>query len=376
MMFNNQETFNEQPVIKVVGVGGGGGNAVNRMIDSEVKGVDFIVINTDAQVLKISKAHTRLQIGKLLTKGLGAGADPEVGRQAAEESADDIKEILRGSDMVFITCGMGGGTGTGASPVVARIAKELGCLTIGIVTKPFTFEGRKRQMQAAQGLAELKPLVDTLVVVPNDKLIQMNDNKPLTMIQAFMEADHILRRGVQGISEIITVPGLINVDFADVRTVMSNKGTALMGVGVASGPNRAIEAARKSIRSPLLEIDINGATDAIIFITSDIDMTMNEVYDVVNEIRNASSSDIDIIVGAGFNMDLQGELVVTVIATGFDKHMEEATPVNAESHESENVSIPDTVISTGGSTTEIPAGQRRKREVGESIPEWLKNRFK
>ena len=378
MMFNNQETFNEQPVIKVVGVGGGGGNAVNRMIDSDVKGVDFIVINTDAQVLKISKAHTRLQIGKLLTKGLGAGADPEIGRQAAEESADDIKEILRGSDMVFITCGMGGGTGTGASPVVARIAKELGCLTIGIVTKPFTFEGRKRQQQAAQGLAELKPHVDTLVVVPNDKLIQMNDNKPLTMIQAFMEADHILRRGVQGISEIITVPGLINVDFADVRTVMSNKGTALMGVGVASGPNRAIEAARKSIRSPLLEIDINGATDAIIFITSDIDMTMNEVYDVVNEIRNASSSDIDIIVGAGFNMDLQGELVVTVIATGFDKNSNESLGIPSSEENEGNNSFPsqDTVLTSGGVSNEIPAGQRRKREVGESIPEWLKNRFK
>ena len=318
MNFNQQESFNEHPIIKVVGVGGGGGNAVNRMIENDVRGVDFVVINTDAQVLRLAKANTRLQIGKLLTKGLGAGADPEIGRQAAEESEDDIREILRGSDMVFITAGMGGGTGTGASPIVAKIAKELGCLTIGIVTKPFTFEGRKRQASAEIGLANLKPYVDTLIVVPNDKLIQMTD-KNLTMLEAFKEVDNVLRRGVQGIAEIINVPGLINADFADVRNVMKNKGTALMGIGVASGPNRAIEAARKSIRSPLLEIDINGATDAIVFITSDIDITMQEVYDVINEIRNASSSDIDIIFGAGFNVDLQGELIVTVIATGFDK---------------------------------------------------------
>ena len=321
-MYNNQESFNEQPVLKVVGVGGGGGNAVNRMIQNDVKGVDFVTINTDAQVLRLSKAETRLQIGKLLTKGLGAGADPEVGRQAAEESEDDIREILRGSDMVFITAGMGGGTGTGAAPVVARIAKELGCLTVGIVTKPFTFEGRKRQNQATDGLKKLKPYVDTLIVVPNDKLITMADRN-LTMIESFREVDNVLRRGVQGIAEIVTVPGLINVDFADVKNVMKEKGTALMGIGIASGPNRAIEAARKAIRSPLLEIDINGATDAIVFITSDIDITMQEIYDVTNEIRNASSSEIDIVIGTGFNDDLQGELIVTVIATGFDGNAEQ-----------------------------------------------------
>ena len=376
MNFNQQESFNEHPIIKVVGVGGGGGNAVNRMIENDVRGVDFVVINTDAQVLRLAKANTRLQIGKLLTKGLGAGADPEIGRQAAEESEDDIRELLRGSDMVFITAGMGGGTGTGASPVVAKIAKELGCLTIGIVTKPFTFEGRKRQEQAEKGLANLKPFVDTLIVVPNDKLIQMTD-KNLTMLEAFKEVDNVLRRGVQGIAEIINVPGLINADFADVRNVMKNKGTALMGIGVASGPNRAIEAARKSIRSPLLEIDINGATDAIVFITSDIDITMQEVYDVINEIRNASSSDIDIIFGAGFNVDLQGELIVTVIATGFDKSNE----LNQENQENEEVedtnqSPVDQIFNTNASQNQEVQAQRRKREAGEGIPEWLKNRFK
>ena len=381
-MFNNQESFNEQPILKVVGVGGGGGNAVNRMIQNDVKGVDFVAINTDAQVLRLSKAETRLQIGKLLTKGLGAGADPEVGRQAAEESEDDIREILRGSDMVFITAGMGGGTGTGAAPVVAKIAKELGCLTVGIVTKPFTFEGRKRQNQATEGLKRLKPYVDTLIVVPNDKLITMADRN-LTMIESFREVDNVLRRGVQGIAEIVTVPGLINVDFADVKNVMKEKGTALMGIGIASGPNRAIEAARKAIRSPLLEIDINGATDAIVFITSDIDITMQEVYDVTSEIRNASSSEIDIVIGTGFNDDLQGELIVTVIATGFDGNAEqeallkdEATLAREAEERSKQINE-SSFITVGGSNNDFDPNQpKKKREKGESIPEWLKNRFK
>ena len=381
-MYNNQESFNEQPILKVVGVGGGGGNAINRMIQNDVKGVDFVAINTDAQVLRLSKAETRLQIGKLLTKGLGAGADPEVGRQAAEESEDDIREILRGSDMVFITAGMGGGTGTGAAPVVARIAKELGCLTVGIVTKPFTFEGRKRQNQATEGLKKFKPYVDTLIVVPNDKLITMADRN-LTMIESFREVDNVLRRGVQGIAEIVTVPGLINVDFADVKNVMKEKGTALMGIGIASGPNRAIEAARKAIRSPLLEIDINGATDAIVFITSDIDITMQEVYDVTSEIRNASSSEIDIVIGTGFNDDLQGELIVTVIATGFDGNAEQEALLKDEATlareaEERATQLNETsFVSVGGSNNDIDPNQpKKKREKGESIPEWLKNRFK
>lgn len=363
----NQDAFNEKPVLKVVGIGGGGGNAVNRMIENDVKGVDFVVINTDAQVLRLAKADVRLQIGKVLTKGLGAGADPEIGRQAAEESEDDIREILKGSDMVFITAGMGGGTGTGASPVVARIAKELGCLTVGIVTKPFTFEGRKRHVQAIKGLKELKPFVDTLIVVPNDKLLTMADRN-LTMLESFREVDNVLRRGVQGIAEIVTIPGLINVDFADVRNVMKNKGTALMGIGIASGPSRAIEAARKAIRSPLLEIDISGATDAIVFITSDIDITMQEIYDVTGEIRNASNPDIDIVMGTGFNVDLQGELIVTVIATGFDTKdeiTEEFPPLKPKVNE------PD-VISIGGGSSQ----DKKERKPGEALPFWLKNRFK
>jgi len=366
----NSDAFSEKPVLKVIGVGGGGGNAVNRMIENDVKGVDFVVINTDAQVLRLAKADVRLQIGKQLTKGLGAGADPEIGRQAAEESEDDLREIIKGSDMVFITAGMGGGTGTGASPIVAKIAKELGCLTVGIVTKPFTFEGRKRYNQAMKGLAELKPYVDTLIVVPNDKLLTMADRN-LTMLESFREVDNVLRRGVQGIAEIVTIPGLINVDFADVKNVMKNKGTALMGIGIASGPNRAIEAARKAIRSPLLEIDINGATDAIVFITSDIDITMQEVYDVTGEIRNASSSDIDIVMGTGFNVDLQGELIVTVIATGFDSKEEkenEETPLEAINHPTS-----DEVISIGGGSSEEP---KKERKPGDSLPLWLKNRFK
>lgn len=382
MYNNNKESFNEQPILKVVGVGGGGGNAVNRMIQNDVKGVDFISINTDAQVLRLSKAETRLQIGKILTRGLGAGADPEIGRQAAEESEDDIREILRGSDMVFITAGMGGGTGTGAAPVVAKIAKELGCLTVGIVTKPFTFEGKKRQVQATEGLKKLKPFVDTLIVVPNDKLIAMADRN-LTMIESFREVDNVLRRGVQGIAEIVTVPGLINVDFADVKAVMKNKGTALMGIGIASGPNRAIEAARKAIRSPLLEIDINGARDAIVFITSDIDITMHEVIDVTNEIRNASSSEIDIVIGTGFNDDLQGELIVTVIATGFDGNEEQEallkddSIVTVDTNDADDNGADVPFINVGGATTETEFVQpKKKREKGEGLPEWLKNRFK
>lgn len=383
----SQDAFNEKPVLKVVGIGGGGGNAVNRMIENDVKGVDFIVINTDAQVLRLAKADTRLQIGKQLTKGLGAGADPEIGEKAAEESEDEIREILRGSDMIFITAGMGGGTGTGAAPVVAKIAKELGALTVGIVTKPFSFEGRKRQAQAIKGLEMLKPLVDTLIVVPNDKLLYLTD-KNTPMLEAFREVDNVLRRGVQGIAEIVAIPGLINVDFADVRNVMKNKGTALMGIGIASGPNRAIEAARKAIRSPLLEIDINGATDAIVFITSDVDIAMHEVVEVMTEIQNASTSEIDLICGTGFNIDLQGELIVTVIATGFDATTNTPKQVEGELNtgfpnykpidkEGKATLIPEptetTISTSAGSTGE----EKKERVKGDpTIPAWLKNRFK
>jgi len=379
---NSQETFDEKPIIKVVGVGGGGGNAVNRMIENDVKGVDFVVINTDAQVLRLSKAETRLQIGKQLTKGLGAGADPSIGLKAAQESEEEIKDILRGSDMVFITAGMGGGTGTGASPVVARIARELGCLTVGIVTKPFSFEGRKRLAQAKVGLEQLKPYVDTLIVVPNDKLLNMTD-RTTPLLEAFKEVDNVLRRGVQGIAEIVTVPGLINVDFADVCNVMKDKGTALMGIGIGQGPNRAVEAARKAVRSPLLEIDINGATDAIVFITSSVNIGMQEVVDVMEEIRGASNTEIDLICGTGFNVDIDDELIVTVIATGFD------SPSN---NEDENV------VYFGKQTPEpgkkeiivgedgAPVVERQKSPMEEEkverdkanpkLPHWLSNRFK
>lgn len=313
-----QETFGEKPVIKVVGVGGGGGNAINRMIENDVKGVDFISINTDSQVLRLSKSEYRMQIGKQLTRGLGAGADPSVGEKAALENEEEIKDLLRGSDMVFVTAGMGGGTGTGAAPIVAKISQELGCLTVGIVTKPFTFEGKKRMNQALEGIEKLRQHVDTLIVISNDKVRDIIPaNTP--MLEAFKEVDNVLRRGVQGIAEIVTVPGLVNVDFADVRNIMKGKSTtALMGIGIGQGENRAVEAARKAICSPLLETDINGATNAIVFVTSDVDISLDEVVTVMDEIRSASSSEIDIVYGAGFNMELRGELIVTVIATGYE----------------------------------------------------------
>lgn len=384
-MMNNNDPFNAKPLLRVVGVGGGGGNAVNRMIENDVKGVEFIVMNTDAQVLKLAKADIRLQIGKQLTRGLGAGADPEIGKQAAEASEDDIRDILRGSDMVFITAGMGGGTGTGASPVVARIARELGALTVGIVTKPFSFEGKRRMKQAEQGLEALRKYVDTLVVVPNDKLLVSDQS--LTMLECFREVDNVLRRAVQGIAEIVTIPGLINVDFADVKSVMQNKGTALMGIGIASGPTRAIEAARKAIRSPLLEIDISGATDAIVFITSDIDISMPEVEQITEEIRNASSPDVEIIMGTGFNVDLEGELIVTVIATGFD-----STPVPNEGKlsrgalfnapkdiDEDPLSVFDEELPAAAPSEaeEEPLPETKvERKSGDSLPPWLKQRFK
>ncbi len=353
-----QETFGEKPIIKVVGVGGGGGNAINRMIENDVKGVDFISINTDSQVLRLSKSEYRMQIGKQLTKGLGAGADPSVGEKAALENEEEIKDLLRGSDMVFVTAGMGGGTGTGAAPVVAKISKDLGCLTVGIVTKPFTFEGKKRMNQAIEGIEKLRQYVDTLIVIPNDKVLKVIDPKT-SMLEAFKEVDHVLRRGVQGIAEIVTVPGLINVDFADVRNVMKGKGTtALMGIGIGQGENRAVEAARKAICSPLLEIDINGATNAIVFITSDVDISFEEVMTVMNEIRSASSSEIDIVYGTGFNMDLRGELIVTVIATGYDGHDKPESDTNKPSN--------------NGSKVVVQKNQAGDTPVG---PGWLINDF-
>jgi cell division protein FtsZ len=303
--------------IKVIGVGGGGNNAVNRMIEHGVQGVDFIAVNTDAQALNLSKAEIRMQIGGKLTRGLGAGANPEVGKKAAEESKEQIQEALRGADMVFVTAGMGGGTGTGAAPVIAQVAKELGALTVGVVTRPFTFEGRKRATQAAAGIAALKENVDTLIVIPNDRLLEIVD-KNTPMLEAFREADNVLRQGVQGISDLIAVPGLINLDFADVKTIMSNKGSALMGIGVGTGESRAAEAAKRAISSPLLETSIDGAQGVLMNITGGTNLSLYEVQEAADIVASASDLEVNMIFGSVINENLKDEIVVTVIATGFD----------------------------------------------------------
>jgi len=303
--------------IKVIGVGGGGCNAVNRMIESGLKGVEFIVANTDLQVLNNSLAPIKLQIGRELTDGLGAGANPEIGREAALESKAEIEEAIKGADMVFITCGMGGGTGTGAAPVIAEISQDLGALTVGIVTKPFSFEGKKRMSQAISGLDELKKHVDTLIVIPNDRLRELID-KSTPMLEAFREVDNVLHRGVQSISDLIAVSGLVNLDFADVKAVMKDRGNALIGIGVGSGENRAVEAAKQAVSSPLLETSINGATDAIINVTGGASLTLFEV----EEIRTAANTDINTIFGAVINENLNDEVIVTVIATGFENQSE------------------------------------------------------
>ena len=303
--------------IKVIGVGGGGCNAVNRMIESGVKGVEFIVANTDLQVLNVSKAENKLQIGKDITNGLGAGANPEVGREAAVESKNEIVEALKGADMVFVTCGMGGGTGTGAAPVIAEIAQNLGALTVGIVTKPFRFEGKRRMEQAILGIDELKKHVDTLIVIPNDRLRDIID-KSTPMIEAFKEVDNVLHRGVQSISDLIAVSGLVNLDFADVKAVMEKRGNALIGIGLGVGDNRAIEAAKQAVSSPLLETSISGATDAIINVTGGNSLTLFEAEDAAEIVRQSANTDINIIFGAVINENLNDEVIVTVIATGFE----------------------------------------------------------
>ena len=303
-------------VIKVIGVGGGGNNAVNRMIEHGVQGVDFIAVNTDAQALNLSKAEYKLQIGGKLTRGLGAGANPEVGKKAAEESREQLEEVLRGADMVFVTAGMGGGTGTGAAPVIAQIARELGALTVGVVTRPFKFEGRKRQTQAIGGITAMKQAVDTLIVIPNDKLLEIVD-KSTPMLEAFREADNVLRQGVQGISDLIATPGLINLDFADVKTIMSDKGSALMGIGIATGENRATDSAKKAISSPLLETSIDGAKGVIMNITGGMNLSLYEVQEAADIVAMASDEEVNMIFGAVINENLTDEIIVTVIATGF-----------------------------------------------------------
>ena len=314
----NEKMLDGTATIKVIGVGGAGNNAVNRMVDCGIRGVEFISVNTDRQALQMSKAGTKIQIGEKITRGLGAGANPDIGAQSAEESKSEILEALRGADMVFVTAGMGGGTGTGAAPIVAGIAKEMGILTIGVVTKPFTFEGKKRLSQADRGIESLKSKVDTLVVIPNDKLLQIIDRKT-SIVEAFRMADEILRQGVQGISDLIAVPGLVNLDFADVKTIMLNTGMAHMGIGRASGENRAEDAAKQATESPLLETSIEGARGVIINITGGSDLGLHEVNTAAELVQRSVDPEANIIFGAVIDPELKDEIVITVIATEFEK---------------------------------------------------------
>lgn len=341
--------------IKVIGVGGGGCNAVNRMIDVGVGGVEFIVANTDLQVLNVSKAETIIQLGKEKCEGLGAGGNPEVGREAALESKAEIEEVLAGADMVFVTCGLGGGSGTGAAPIVAEIAQSQGALTVAIVTKPFRFEGKKRMEQAEAGLEELRQHVDTIIVIPNDRLRDMID-RTTPMVDAFKEVDNVLRRGVQSISDLIAVSGLVNLDFADVKTVMQNRGNAIIGIGIGVGEDRAIDAAKQAVASPLLENTIDGATDAIINITGGNNLTLFEAEDAAEVVRNAANTDINTIFGAVINENLQDEVIVTVIATGFDDARKENNVVMEES-------LPST-----------PSYIDDQEDDYEDIPPFLRNR--
>ena len=318
---NNITMRDGSATIKVIGVGGAGNNAVNRMLDWGIKNVDFIAVNTDRQALTKSKANTKIQIGEKITRGLGAGANPDVGAQSAEESKQEITEALRGADMVFVTAGMGGGTGTGAAPTVAGLAKEMGILTIGVVTKPFTFEGKKRLAQAERGIESLKGKVDTLIVIPNDKLLQVIDRKT-SMAEAFMMADDVLRQGVQGISDLITVTGAINLDFADVKTIMQNTGMAHMGIGMASGENKAEDAAKQAIQSPLLETTIEGARGVIINVTGGTDLGLQEVNTAAELIQRSVDPEANIIFGTVVDESMNDEIQITVIATGFDDQSE------------------------------------------------------
>ncbi|MDK6863429.1 cell division protein FtsZ [Nosocomiicoccus ampullae] len=317
-MLEFETGFNHQASIKVIGVGGGGNNAVNRMIDEGMQNVEFIAVNTDGQALNLSKAESKIQIGEKLTRGLGAGANPEIGKKASEESREQIEDAIQGADMVFVTAGMGGGTGTGAAPVVAKIAKEMGALTVGVVTRPFSFEGRKRQTQAAAGVEQMKAAVDTLIVIPNDRLLDIVD-KSTPMMEAFKEADNVLRQGVQGISDLISVSGEVNLDFADVKTIMTDKGSALMGIGVASGENRAVEAAKKAISSPLLETSIVGAQGVLMNITGGENLSLFEAQEAADIVQDAADEDVNMIFGTVINPELEDELVITVIATGFNE---------------------------------------------------------
>ena len=312
-----ESSGNYLAVIKVVGVGGGGTNAVNRMVDAGLRGVEFIAVNTDAQALAMCDADVKIHIGSKITRGLGAGANPDIGYQAAIESKDELRDAIKGANMVFVTAGKGGGTGTGAAPVIAELAKELGALTVGVVTRPFMFEGKRRARQAEDGIRELREKVDTLIIIPNDRLLQVVERRT-SIIDAFKVADDVLRQGVQGITDLITVPGLINLDFADVRTVMKEAGSALMGIGVAGGENRAVEAAKAAISSPLLEASVEGAMGILLNITGGADLGLFEVNEAAEIISSAADADCNIIFGAVVDPSLGDEVRVTVIATGFD----------------------------------------------------------
>lgn len=385
MEFGQYDSLSQKPIIKVLGVGGGGGNAINRMISNDVKGVQFVAVNTDVQDLRDSKAEIKIAIGSKLTKGRGAGADPQIGRQAAIESEQELRKELTGVDLVFITAGMGGGTGTGAAPIIAKIAKELGCLTLAFVTKPFFFEGTKRTQMALEGLENLKEHCDSLIIVPNEKLISLVD-PATTMMSAFREADQVLRQGVQGVAEIITYAGMINVDFADVRTVMANKGTALMGIGAAKGEYRAVEAARRAIQSNLLDISLDGATDAIVNITSGESLTLLEANSAIEEIRNACSDDLNLIFGTTLNRKLQDELIITVIATGYDLKAKQNGIENLSSKiisgEKVEFSKPlasfDQVkqVETPRTNALDNAFKQPENKSTTNIPDWLRNKSK
>lgn len=360
MEYSLDSSQNTGANIKVIGVGGAGGNAVNRMIADDVKGVEFIVANTDVQALQHSNAEAKIQLGPKLTRGLGAGSNPEIGSKAAQESEEAIAEALSGADMIFVTAGMGGGTGTGAAPIIAKIAKEQGALTVGVVTRPFSFEGPKRARFAAEGVAQMKEHVDTLVIIANNRLLEIVDKKT-PMLQAFQEADNVLRQGVQGISDLITSPGYVNLDFADVKTVMQNQGSALMGIGTANGENRTAEATKKAISSPLLEVSIDGAEQVLLNITGGPDLSLFEAQDASDIVAQAATSDINIIFGTSINEELEDSVIVTVIATGIDKKKKEAPKRTRMSNPLNNAGINHSTTGVNETTT---------RNQGDPLGDW------
>lgn len=367
--------FNQVADIKVIGVGGGGSNAVNRMVQDGVKGVDFYIANTDVQVMKTSPVDNKIVLGKDGTKGLGAGGNPEVGRKAAEESEADIRAAIEGADMVFITAGMGGGTGTGAAPLVAKLAKEEGALTIAVVTRPFTFEGKRRAANAKEGIDELKKYVDSLIVVSNDNLLEVIGRKPIE--EAFQAADNVLRQGVQTISDLIAVPALVNLDFADVRSVMQNQGRALIGIGMADGEDKAITAAEKAIDSPLLEASISGAKSAIINITGGDKVSLYDAQNAVAVIQDAAGGDVDCIFGIAINEQLGDAIIVTVIATGFDETQEEKKPARTGRKSDGGHSAGPSLFTQPKVSNVKPAGVTTsvtEADTGDSIPNFFFNR--